>query len=632
MLTRMRQSTRNPIIKFVLFGALILAFGTWGVTDYLQIQPTDDPAASVGDVDITTYQLYDSYQRQLTRLQISSIEPEQARVLGLADQVLQSLIVQTLFDAETASLGLTTDDSTLAAEIRNNPAFRNELGQFDRLRFEQILAVNGLSESAYTAQLREETTRDQLLGTMARGVQAPRELVERLFAYYGEKRVAEFFNVPVDRNADVGAPSDSALQTYYDDNLASFEAPELRKITFLAITPDAVLDSIDIAEDRLRAEYDDRLLQFTVAEQRRVMRILVDDQETAAAVAERLAAGEDFAAVAQDVSGEDAAAIDLGLVTRDQVPDPALAEAAFGLQANTISAPVEGLFGWYVVTATEIQPGSTQPFEEVRAEIRDELAREMAIDRVYELARDVEDLVSSGTSLEQTASQLDLATVTVPALGPSGEDADGMPVEGLPSGRFLEVAFEQFQDEDGFLTETDDDGFFVLRVDAITPSRTKTLDEVRQAAIEGWQAEQRRAAAEERAESLAQSVRDGTAIADVAREAGAELTVSEPLTRQDGGFGDVPPRALVGELFGLRTGEVAVGDGPDGFVVARLKEVQSAVTASDNDLRTRVDEQLVQQIEGDLLEQFNKGLRDKHAVTVNSAMVDLVYDGLGAGR
>ena len=52
MLTNLRKSTNNPIVKFVLFGALILAFGSWGVADYLQIQPSDDPAASVGDVDI----------------------------------------------------------------------------------------------------------------------------------------------------------------------------------------------------------------------------------------------------------------------------------------------------------------------------------------------------------------------------------------------------------------------------------------------------------------------------------------------------------------------------------------------------------------------------------------------------
>ena len=217
----------------------------------------------------------------------------------------------------------------------------------------------------------------------------------------------------------------------------------------------------------------------------------------------------------------------------------------------------------------------------------------------------------------------------MPALSPSGEDASGAPVADLPTGRFLEVAFEQFEGEDGFLTETADDGFFVLRVDSITPSRQRTLEEVREDAVAGWQEDRRRTATEERAEALAEEIRGGKGISTAAQEAGQESAVGEPFSRQDGGFGGTLPRGLVDELFSLRPGEVAVGEGPGGFIVAQLKEIRPANTASAEDLRARVDEELAQAIAGDLIDQFNLGLREKHPVTVNSAMVDLVYDGLG---
>ena len=45
-----------------------------------------------------------------------------------------------------------------------------------------------------------------------------------------------------------------------------------------------------------------------------------------------------------------------------------------------------------------------------------------------------------------------------------------------------------------------------------------------------------------------------------------------------------------------------------------------------------MDEELVRDIAQDLVEQFNQGLREKHPVSINSAMVDLVYDGVGGGR
>lgn len=632
MLTNMRKSTSNPIVKFVLFGALILAFGSWGITDYLQISPTDDPAAQVGDVEISTYELYGDYQRQLSRMQITEIEPEQARLLRLADQVLQPIIDRTLFYAEAQSLGLTTADETLAEDIRNNPAFRNELGQFDRLRFEQVLAANGLNEGVYTAELRADLTRAQLLDSITGGVQAPQALTDRLFAYLGERRVAETFLVEVDADAAVGVPTDTDLQAYYDDNQAAFEAPELRAVTYLAITPQSVADQIDIAEDALRAAYEDQRALYSVPERRRVLRILLDDKEAADGAVARLRAGEDFLTVAMELSGEDESTIDLGTVARREIPDTVLADAAFTVAQDGVSDPVEGLFGWYVTTATAIEPGSTRPFEEVRDQIRTDLAQERAIDRVYELARDIEDIVTSGAGLESTAGQLELTTRSVPALSPSGEDADGAPVADLPSGRFLEIAFEQAVGEDGFLTETDDNGFFVLRVDSVTPPRLKGLDEVRADAIAGWQSEQRRSATERRAGELADKIRNGATLEAAAEEAGAEVTVSAPFTRQDGGLRAPLPAGLVSELFTLRPGEVAVSAGPGGYIVAQLKDIQSASASAEEGLRNRLEDSLVQSISSDLVAQLNQGLREKHPVTVNPEMVDLVYDGMGIHR
>ena len=54
--------------------------------------------------------------------------------------------------------------------------------------------------------------------------------------------------------------------------------------------------------------------------------------------------------------GKTAADTLLGTFAKDKVPDPAVAEAAFALQANEVSPIVDGAFGPVLVRVTAITP------------------------------------------------------------------------------------------------------------------------------------------------------------------------------------------------------------------------------------------------------------------------------------
>ena len=68
--------------------------------------------------------------------------------------------------------------------------------------------------------------------------------------------------------------------------------------------------------------------------------------------------GEDFAAVARELSTDEASAAnggELGWFTREEMVAP-FAEAAFALEPGTISEPVETEFGWHVIQVLERDP------------------------------------------------------------------------------------------------------------------------------------------------------------------------------------------------------------------------------------------------------------------------------------
>ncbi|GAB4570870.1 MAG: hypothetical protein Kow0077_06090 [Anaerolineae bacterium] len=99
--------------------------------------------------------------------------------------------------------------------------------------------------------------------------------------------------------------------------------------------------------------------------------ILVETEEEARAVLDRLAAGEDFAAVAEDVSIDSGAQGNdgnLGFVTSDQLPE-ALAEALMTADVGDIVGPVETEFGYHVVEVLDSRLNMLTPnqMDEIKA-------------------------------------------------------------------------------------------------------------------------------------------------------------------------------------------------------------------------------------------------------------------------
>lgn len=96
-----------------------------------------------------------------------------------------------------------------------------------------------------------------------------------------------------------------------------------------------------------------------------------------AEVLRRLAAGEDFAAVAREVSRGPSAADggDLGFLKRGSI-QAELEQAAFSLEPGQVSGLVKTRSGYHILKVEERRGGGAQPLDEVREIIRDRLVSE----------------------------------------------------------------------------------------------------------------------------------------------------------------------------------------------------------------------------------------------------------------
>ena len=625
MLQAIRSKAGSFVVK-ALFALLILTFGIWGIGDIFRNRGTETAVATVGDRSIPAEELQTALRRALEQLSArfgSAIDMQQAKQLGLVDQTLTQLIDRSLIDQEAARLKLDVSDDLIRNVITANPSFRGTDGRFDHGLFNAVLASNNLTEDQYVALLRHDIPRNDLLHAVTAGAVAPQPVVDLLYRYRNEKRTADIVALPTASAPDVGQPSEDELKAFYEKHPDLFRAPEYRGFTLVSLDPSDIAKDIEIPEAKLKEEYDQRQDELQIPERRDVEQILAPSEEKAKEAKAALAAGKDWREVATTIAGQDPDAIDLGLMRREEMPK-ALGEVAFELPLNKPSEPVKTPLGWHILRVVKIEPPVTQTFDEAKPKLEADLAHQEAVDRIYKVANNVDDALAGGATLSDVAQKFGLKTTTVEAVDNGGRDPEDKPVE-LPvsAGDILKLAFATEQGQTSRVTETPNGAIFAVHVDKVIPSQVKPLDEVKDKAVAGWQAERRREIVAKEAEELAAAVTPGARLATVAAEKGLKATTSPPFTRHPENDTAVPP-PLVGKLFGAKRGEVVTASDATGSYVAQLDEVQRPEDVSQT-AAAGLSHELDTAQQVDLAEEFTRTLRTRFPVEIHREVLDRYF-------
>ena len=630
MLQAMRNKAGSWIAKILFAGfifLIVVSFAIWGIGDIFHGGGPDQTVAEVGGTPISVAQVDQSLRREvdaLRRLDNFTFDVQQAIDLGLHHQVLNSMVDQALVDTEARALGLALPDAYVAAWTREQPIFQDPVtGRFDRQIFLSVLASNRLSEAAYVASQKSQTAREWVAMGVAVGAPVPRSQAEALVRYRQERRIADTVRLPYDAMADVGMPTQADLQAYHRDNAAAFMAPEYRRLAVLAITPEDLLDEVDVPEADVAQEYDVRQRQYAQPERRSFLQAVVADEAEAQRIADAAQAGGTGLADAVASEAQPVSIIELESMTAEDMLSPGLAEAAFALPLGAVSDPIRSSFGWHVLETTEVQEANVRPLSEVREEIERELKLRAAGDAAFELSQSMLDELAGGATLEAVANTLNLRLRRV-TLARDGMSREGEEPTGLPAAdEVVEIAFVLSAGEESDLEEADGDIFFIVRVDEVVPPALRPLSQVEAAVSDAWVTEQRRQAALAAAERMADDLRDGgEASAAAEMVAGAVGGRTEPL-RRDGSAGEGLPLEAIDRLFAGAIGDVFVSESDDAVIVARLAAIEEPeVDAADVDAAAA---EVRNQLADDLMVQFVRGLRHQYGVEVQPDVLDRYY-------
>jgi foldase protein PrsA len=132
-----------------------------------------------------------------------------------------------------------------------------------------------------------------------------------------------------------------------------------------------VTEAIVIDDAEVSTYYTENQESFIRPEQREVAHILVETKEEADDVRAAVNDGEDFAELAAEHSIDTGTAVNGGAYTAVKgLSVPEFDEAAYALETDAVSDPVESQFGWHIIKALEdIEPSGLQTLDEVRGQI-----------------------------------------------------------------------------------------------------------------------------------------------------------------------------------------------------------------------------------------------------------------------
>jgi peptidyl-prolyl cis-trans isomerase C len=155
-----------------------------------------------------------------------------------------------------------------------------------------------------------------------------------------------------------------------------------------AVTEDNVRNAYDEATRQISHEMEvhARHILFKVADPKDAA-LNAAAEERAKAAVQRVRNGEEYLAVAKDLSGDPAGnqtENDLGFFARGQMMSE-VAEAAFRLEPGQVSDPVKTAFGWHVVFAVEKRIRQTPEFDKVRPQLEAYVMRKAQIDLINKL-------------------------------------------------------------------------------------------------------------------------------------------------------------------------------------------------------------------------------------------------------
>lgn len=427
MLQAFRDNLKGTLAIFVV-GLMMIPFALFGIDSLFLQDHSAGKAAKVNGEAIAEAELIRAVQIQ--KQQLLQRFGEQAPLDLISDENLREPVLNRLINRELLRQAavdgkMTISEAEINQLITSTPEFQQN-GRFSPEMYTFLLRNMGYTPLGYKQLLTEDVLVNQHASGLSASAFTTDSDIRLLTALTQQTRSFYYLTLPADSVADEISVTEAEIEAYYQANQAQFMLPERVSVEYIDLSLDELAANIEIDADAVKAQYEQNMSEHQSGIQRHAAHILVEDGEDAAArieeVQRRLDAGEEFAAVAAELSddlGSKTFGGDVG-TTDGSAFEPAFEAGLAALAIGEVSGPVVTSAGTHFIKLLDQEETTPPGFDDVREEIEESLVRAEAEATFVQLLEALPEATYNASSLVDAGENLGIEAKVSPLFDRSG--------------------------------------------------------------------------------------------------------------------------------------------------------------------------------------------------------------------
>ena len=345
-----------------------------------------------------------------------NIDPEMLDDDRIRPRALEEMIERTVLLQAATDNAMVASSRAIGDIVGSIEAFKVD-GAFNADQYKVVLANAGYSPERFRREQAQQIILSQLQqGVLASDFVTNTELAAAAVAT-AEERDVRYLIVANELLRESAEVSQESVREVYDRDPSRWTSEASVVADYIVVSRDDFLAPVD--SDALEEQFQSVQDEYTVAEQTLIAHILLiqGDDETVENytrriddVASRVAAGENFAELAAEVSddiGSAALGGELGFTDGTVFPEP-MEEAISTLGVGDVSAGVETDAGTHFIRIQERVAGETPDYEQLKADLAKSMQEAEAEQTLLVTVDELRELSFNAADLQQPADALSL--------------------------------------------------------------------------------------------------------------------------------------------------------------------------------------------------------------------------------
>ncbi len=398
MLRALRNQTQSIFFKIFLV-LLICGFALWGVGD-LTGGNTTKPVLITDSKEISI----DKAINEINRIRYSSASRPSFNEIfenGTYKTVLNKLEQEILLNSEAEELNLNVPMSVVTQTISQENNFKDPLGKFSEIKFNQSLKNAGLSETKYLEMINTEANLKQISTPFSTNDYYSEKVIKKIMDWQNEIRNIEYDFFDLLTPKDIKRPSEETLTNFYEENKEKYQIPLTRNIQYLEISPNYFTKQVKISDSQINERYKIEKSNYKIDEKREILQVTTQDEEKVKKFFKAVGKNN-FKELALELFNLSENDINLGLVKKTDLPSTN-ADALFKANLNEIVGPLKTEFGYNVYKIIKIEPERSIEYSKIIEDIKSKIIKEKSTEVLFEKLDIIEDLLAEGSNLSEIA-------------------------------------------------------------------------------------------------------------------------------------------------------------------------------------------------------------------------------------